>query len=628
MNSNPTTPTSLWFSSQAYSVLLTLTLCLVFSVAFSGCSREDDILNIVEANVAKTKVDDLSRGMEFVKSDVRFDQKEFREQVTNGLNRWASYSAKELESNSDWSLDKMAAPIVAAYGDVEAAKRISEYQFLSTDPYYIQQAYWITRLLDRLDSLDRLKKFELYRFAADNYRPNEDTENPINEVFKKLQPELSDDDLVSFVRTMKLFDWVCRNVQLESDAPLTDDEKAARILNPDADSAPASGLPGLGYQRHPWQAMMFGRGDYVERAKLMIAGLRYWGIDAVMLATGDNQKPWTVAAVIGGRYYLFDTKLALPIPGKKTGSVATLSDVREDGSLLTQLDLTAKETDLVNTKYWVQPDDVKQLTALVYTAPEELSKRLKGMEDSLVGENRIQLTADLSAIAARLPKAEGVATKAWDIAFKTHQFRQAVRTAFEDSSSETQNRLVWFYLNEEYINRFRPYRTARGRFLIGKFQTKSDEPGLDAIEGWQRLIYDDGQISSLSSDVELQTRHGIRRAKQSKTEFQNEIAAIQGQMRLIRVDAKLFLAQCLFDNANENASGSWLEDLSADEASFRWADSVNYLLGRSFESSGDYDSAIKTLSKDELNQAHGNIIRCRQLKSLIKETYGDDTATE
>lgn len=590
-----------------------------------GCTREDEMLDVVETEISRVKIDDLTRAMEFINAEVRFDQAEFRDEVTNGLNRWVSYSGDELKkAGAQWAPDPMVEQLCSEYKGVEAVARFGEYKFVATDPYFLQQSSWIARLLKRLDDSDRIKTFELYRFAADNMRPGEDSVDPLTDIFGKLQPELEGEQLDQFVRVVKAFDWVCRNIQLESDAELSDETRDERTLKPNAEHPWAAGTPGVGYQRYPWQVMMYGRGDYVERAKLLMTMLRFWDINSVMLATSEAETPWVVAAVINDQYYLFDTKLGLPIFREKIGSVATLEEVKQDGNILERLDLTTEESLADETDYWVTPDELKQLTALVYVSPESMSKRIHGLEKSLVGKDRIRLFFDASAVAEALPKMEGVDVNAWDIAFKTHQYRQVVRQSMLDTGNgQLQSKLGWFFVNESYVDGFKPYRTARGRFFIGKFQVKRDERGLDAVEGFQRLIYDDDQIGSLASDVELQSQHGLRKAEQSADEFSRQIRSIQDQMRLIREDAKFFLAQCLFDNANENASGSWLEDLNAGDESTRWQEGVTYLLGRATESRGDYDEAIKVYGNESLNQAHGNILRTRYLKQLIKEHYGE-----
>ena len=119
-------------------------------------------------------------------------------------------------------------------------------------------------------------------------------------------------------------------------------------------------------------------------------GLRQLDIDSVMLMpTSDDSKPWAVGVAIGGQYYLFDTRLGLPFPGEKIGTVATLYQVRKDPSLLSRLDLTTEESLDDDTQYWVKPDDVKELVGFVYVTPESISKRMLALEQSLIGEKRL-----------------------------------------------------------------------------------------------------------------------------------------------------------------------------------------------------------------------------------------------
>ena len=87
--------------------------------------------------------------------------------------------------------------------------------------------------------------------------------------------------------------------------------------------------------------------------------------------------------MVGEDYYLFDTKLGLPIPGEKLGSIATLDQVRENPELITSLGLTNEESLADNTDYWVKPGQLDNLVSLVYTSPESVSKRMSTLEAAL-----------------------------------------------------------------------------------------------------------------------------------------------------------------------------------------------------------------------------------------------------
>ena len=623
---------------------------LICSLTFlAGCTREEQFVDYVETDIAKSNVDDLSRSVDFVKSEVRFEQAEFIDGVTNGLNRWAGYSKDHL-MKAPWKPDETLQPLIEQYSELPVCQRYGELNFLNTDPYYLQQSYWISLVGDRLAVSQRYQPFELFRLAADDMDVSK-TDKPVDEIFKQLNGLSSDDEARLLADTMKAFDWVCRNVNLESDDPLDESEIEDFILNPDKEGA-AAGVPGLGYQRYPWQTMLYGRGDYVERAKLMMLLLRQLQIDSTLLATGEDAKPWAVAVAIGDNYYLFDTKLALPIPGKELGSIATLAMVKENPELLTGLDLSTDESLADDTKYWVRPDDLKSLTALLYASPDSASRRMKALQGDLDIEARklkpkagkeieseseapqsapaasqIMVAYSLDEVKDRLPKIDGVEFKPWDIAFKTHQYRSTIRTAIERGSSEDEAKLGWFYRTEAYVNGFRPYRTARGRFFKGKFQFVEDKRSLNALQGWKNLMFTDDQIGNLSTDDKMQRLHGIRKENQNSQAFASTLASVQSQMRLIRVDAKLFMAQSLFDNNNEGGIRGWLEDMKANSSddpvddNGRWNDALNYLLARSFESQKLYDEAIEAYQQEDLNQSHGNLLRARILKQLIKKYY-------
>ena len=162
---------------------------------------------------------------------------------------------------------------------------------------------------------------------------------------------------------------------------------------------------------------MYSRGDYVDRAKLVLLYAELSGIDAVMFTIDDT--PWCIGLAVGGKYYLFDTKLGMPIPGEKIGTIATLADVRSNPELLESLDLTVDESLKDETKYWVQPDDLAKLKAKLFVTPEGISNRISQLESKLTGDSRLKLASRPEEIIARLPKIDGVEFGVWDIAFKT-----------------------------------------------------------------------------------------------------------------------------------------------------------------------------------------------------------------
>lgn len=380
--------------------------------------------------------------------------------------------------------------------------------------------------------------------------------------------------------------------------------------------------------------MLFARGDYVDRAKLFMVGLNQLGLDSVMLAVTDASskelQPWVVAVVIGDEYFLFDTKMALPMPGEKLGSFATLAEVRKNPKLIDGLDLRVDESLEDDTDYWVASEQLKDLTGLIYVAPQAVTKRMKVLESKLLEDQALVLSQSPAAMEQRFPKTENFKLELWDTGFQTAQYRQAVNEALKDTNNNVlTERLRWYYDDEFYINSFTRYRTSRARFFGGIFETERNATGLNAIESFKGLIYTDQAIEDLATDPMLQERLGILKPKGSDeasnaADFNRQLSSVQNQMRLVRRDTGLFLAQSHFDNGSFSAAANWLKVLQSKEDAERWSDGVNYLLGRAYESRMEYDLAIEHYRKyPKSTQAHGNLIRARILSAAVKKVYSE-----
>jgi len=607
-------------------VLFLSTAFALTLAGLTGCQpAEDPMLALMDVDLMKTRIDDLGKTVNLVSSERRFEQREFEDSVSSGLNRWNSYSQDKL-SELEWSLDSFAQPMVEQYDSLPAVGQLGELNFANTDAWYLQQSYWLRTVATRVTESDDVVPFELYSLAAGIDIP-QDAESPVQEIVGALHSDLDKSQTETLAKSLKVFDWIVRNIQLLPVADGSDSEDQA--LN-DSDAGPAAaGIKGLGYQRYPWQTLLYGRGDYVERASLFVLMLRQLEIESAVLAVSKSDQadasdepsptPWVVAVKVGSELYLFDTRLGLPVPAKEAGQIATLSDVRADASLLKSLDLSVEESLDDETEYWVVADDVKKLVALIYVAPEEVSKRMAALETRLVGDERLLLVGKPAQTAAEF-KFDNVEPQPWGVGFQSHQYRQAVRDALTRSSfdDELASRMRWHYSDESYIDAFTRYRTSRARFFAGSFDLQ--DQGYNAIESFQHLMYRDELIDELGADRKLQRSLGILQSDgQSASEYQAHLSSVQSQMRLVRRDAGFFLAQTHFDNGSISTAANWLERLRLKEDAKRWSDGIEYLLGRASEGRTDYRSATEIYRESEGPQKHGNLIRARQLQQLIDQ---------
>ncbi len=608
---------------------LALTLCGFLATV--GCQPAfDPLIDIVDAKSSTVKVDDYTRAISLVRSSKGYANDEFENSVSQNLNRWASkLKADPKGVGVEWKLDEAVASIVAEYESYPTVKNISELTFAGIDAHYLRQSDWCEAIVKRVTNSKHPLMFELYRLSAGDQSVSADATVELSELVKSLNPSVAEDQLKKLVDSIKLFDWVVRNTQLEAEYSPTEEEIISGRLSEAPTGKPWSdGIRGAGYNSTPFQLLSYGRGDYVERAKLFIKLLEHNDTTAVMLTVAET--PWAVGVEIGGQLYLFDTKLGMPIPKDKIGSVATLKDVRQDPTILSRLDLTLEESIEGDNKFWLKSDKLAELAGLIYVSPESVSYRMRVLEQTMVGD-KLLLTNDLDKTRATLAKIENLPTKIWDIEFKNLAYRWTLRDALIRSKTDDSlpPKLFWYYDNESYIDMFENYRTARNMFAHGQFELDENVDDYNVIENFYLLMYDDKKIDELATNTPLLMRLGILQSKnQNAKQYQERLQSVQAQMRLVRRDAGLFLAQSHFDNGNIGTAGNWLERISVKEDALRWNNAIRYLLGRSFESRREYDRAIAEFKKSDGPDRHGNLLRMRYLKSLVAATESSTAASE
>lgn len=603
--------------------ILLATLCI------AGCKpAKDPFLELAEAKSKVMQVDDLSRSMELVMSEQRiYDQKEFEEKISVGLNRWSNKILGDGELSaaggdlSNWKLDPAMQELVDKNKNLDLVARTTRAGFLSSDAFYLRNCAWENRLAKRVCEESPVNTLELYRLAAQiaDVDANKPRESNVK-IVQTLHPELNEADAKKLTDAVLLFDWVTRNTQLNDEVVFSADELPNEKLNNISTENPAvNGVRGLGYQHFRWQLLYLARADYVERARLVLALYRQRGLDAAMLEV--KGRPWAVGALIGGQVYLFDTKLGLPIPGSKPGRVATLTEARETPAILDNLDLKVEESTRENTKYWVKSSDLSEVTALIMTSPEAVSRRMFILQGRLIGDFQIPVSDTPSASVEKFAKLSGVTPKIWDIEFQVHQFRQALRNALAQSSFDDQvmSKVSWYFLDEAYVDGFAPYRFARDLFVLGRFDSDLNSNKLNAIEMFYNLNYSDKTIDNLSLNRDLLAGLGILQEKgQSAAEFQNRLRDVQQQMRLVRRDAGVFLSQSHFDNGNPSAAANWLTRMRDRDDTERWMPTIEYVLGRSVESRREYNEAVELYKRSSAAQFHGDLVRARLLSELSK----------
>jgi hypothetical protein len=181
-----------------------------------------------------------------------------------------------------------------------------------------------------------------------------------------------------------LFRWTVRSLALVSDPPM----------------AATEATPGTRWFL-PGEILLSGRASPAQRAWIFLELLRHAGLDGVMLATGDparGVRAWIPAVIADGEAWLFEPTYGMPIAGPEGVGIATARQAAADPSILKRLSFSDRS-------YPVQAADIAGLSVLVAADPWSLSRRMRAVDEQLVGSRSMELALDASALAARALRA-------------------------------------------------------------------------------------------------------------------------------------------------------------------------------------------------------------------------------
>ncbi|MCP4079391.1 MAG: hypothetical protein GY819_05265 [Planctomycetaceae bacterium] len=610
-------------------------LCLSIGCNNSSITEVEDL----ETVSLYSQSDQLAQTLEYIRGLDRYEMDSFRDKVNSGLNRWVS---GQDDVASDWQLATLASELPETITSQTAYNQLDDKSFFANDADYLQEIFWLQEIANRVANSNVVFHQE-YIFQSAKKLADEatldswenDSDDLLASAIQLIQPELVDGDDNSKVKqlaqTVKLFDWSVRNVHLlETPSWPTEETIKTTSVDPRVNPkgfAPATGTAGPGYTRHTWQVLTYGKGDFLERAKVFAGLCNQINVPVAILAIpteeGDSRpyEEWLCGAVIGDEMYLFDPLLGLPILGNKKGSIATLSDVRKDPELLNRLSLSEEEAES-KLDYRVTKDDLDNLIALVVAPPESLSRRMLAAEGGLTGENRLSLTMDPDAIAETFKNIDGInSVELWHAPFSTKLFRDKVAEAeILSFDPEVRARLKTLLNEERYIDDFVQFRTARNCFLRGIFQSDLDRDVRSALSYYYSFMYTDDEIAMIDRDDLLQKKLGIwKGADQSFSDWKSQVIRMKQYMGTVRADAAFFLSMCSFENAMPFTTLKWLQRIRNYDDAQRWSVYLPYYKGRAYESSGKYEEAAQEYGDDQSAQRHGSLLRKRWMNELQQD---------
>jgi len=532
-------------------------------------------------------VDRLSRLDEFEVTQAQL-------QAKYELNRWIS----EQDPQASWEPDAIVARAPREIRESDLLNDLGSSAFSDADVQYIQDAILLRNIS---------------RSVAQS-PPDQRLAQWLAEQGDRLS-ELEREQLGIAGR---LFDWTVRNMQLEATLPYPEEAVAPTVGGePSATKRippPQQAIAGPGYRFPPGEALQYGYGDSLQRARVFILLARQQGIDVVQLAfpgqtVPPRPRPWLTAVLLGKELYLFDCQLGLPISGPGGQGIATLSQVMQDPGLLDALDISEHD-------YPVAAADLQELIALLDAAPEALSRRMKLAEMNLAGEQRITLTASPSELAERVKQCAGIASASlWTLPYETIWFQAAMKQVLEQNIDAARS----YYAS---VGIFKAHNSlVQGRYLhlSGVLEEHDGRPG--AKQYYMECRIPSFALDEVETSKEVQKQMGlVREPQEGDFVWQARLAAARVFALQSKQYATYWLGLCHLATGNYEAAIVWLKDRTLGAApDGLFTDGARYNLARAYEATGQWELAREQLLADDSPQQHGNLLRARLLKQWADE---------
>ena len=567
-----------WLGVVVYTALAALLL-----VGHVGCrktQRSDRAAVIDEAIQAKkTKSDNLRDAMRYLKQLTPHNREKVTKEVLVQLNTWVENVPKD---SFNYSTPAMYQPLPADWANRPEVNNPAQLTFDAWDVDYLFQCKLMRTLADWVVAApvrDRL------------FQPSIDA----------LKSKLDANDAAKFEEAYKLFDWTVRNIALQGDAK--DVEKLS--LDP---RGPVRDFL-IGCSKLPWETALFSQGDFVERGRVFTALAHQRDIDTVWVSiNGTATSPgylWAIGVPIGGQLFLFETKLGMPIIDPDTLAFATLNDARSNERILGRLDLPGQ------FDYAVNPGDLTSVALLVDALPTSMSARMKVLENSLLGTDRMKLFVDSDALTATLRKSNpDDVVVLWSTPLLARDFAAQVRDLIRTPSQAAAQYITAYgvWLLET------PASLARFQHLRGNFESTLDEEG--ALSIYMKCRVDDETIGKMTYDPDVQREFGILRDVSDTPEsFEAKVQQAKMLYAIAKVDASFLLAQLHYDRGGFDSAVNWLEKrILPDRRAEKWHAASQYLLARAETEQNQYDKAEESLIYQPSPQEPGNRLRLRILR--------------
>ncbi|MBT6725102.1 MAG: hypothetical protein HOB20_17870, partial [Planctomycetaceae bacterium] len=214
-----------------------LLLLLLPPLLLSGC-RDRSQVNVSEIRPRETESDNLQTALAIVDGLDNADLSQATSACIYNFNQWI----EKHDDDSQWVTPSLLSALPIHLAGTGLVNNVGAKRFFPPDVNYLQEMSWISQIARwiQANEVD-------HRKIWDDHIP----------------ASVKREDRAKFQKVLRMFDWTVRNVQLE---PLLE---YPEVPEGETRTAPELGMPGPGYSMAVRDILVFGKGDWWQRARVL-----------------------------------------------------------------------------------------------------------------------------------------------------------------------------------------------------------------------------------------------------------------------------------------------------------------------------------------------------------------------
>ena len=505
-----------------------LLLLLLASLSLSGC-RDRSQVNVSEIRPRETESDNLQTALAIVDGLDNADLSQATSACIYNFNQWI----EKHDDDSQWVTPSLLSALPIHLAGTGLVNNVGAKRFFPPDVNYLQEMSWISQIARwiQANEVD-------HRKIWDDHIP----------------ASVQREDRAKLQKVLRMFDWTVRNVQLE---PLLE---YPEVPEGETRTAPELGLPGPGYSMAVRDNLVFGKGDWWQRARVLALLARQVDVSVVLLGLpaefGEAKQPWLTACLIGDQLYLLDVKDGLPVLTEDGSAIATLHGLRQNQKYAVTLLPASIEAS--------GEEMLSGLVGLIEADVMSVSHRMAILEKYLTGDRQMKLTTMPNTLSRELRTKHAIEkSEIWVPTYEYYAFATALNVRISEGDAgviaflkEKQDYQILEDMYQLKEGRFKSFRGLFDDFEIGVGQ--ETQRGSKTLLMSSRLPQD--KIVTLTTDRQVQEELGyVRPDEMSLTAWQENLRRTKLIFVKTKDMASYMIGMIHMEQGNYSDAIDWLE---------------------------------------------------------------------